>query len=367
MDRCDHQREEHDGWGAWCTSIRLQRRVTPKYARSMTMRKPSGFFTGKGGEGTWYEYAQREHNRDVQRMCDEMFTASQGTVGGLRNLLNDAPLELNARCWELYVTFVLLNQGRRLAKPGKSSSPDVCVIGLGGEKTWIECVSVKEGNNADAAVRVLAQYWECAHGSSGLYRPAFEKIILRLVENGLQAKIGKYAGYREKGGVDEEDGFVIAVNAGEIRDADLLEHGLPSIVEAVYGGVRQRGKGSFSHGVRPFVRARIGQPDERQVATTGFIDGSMPDVSAVIFSPYAIQNISLVREIHPGDEGRDLVLVHNQRARRPLPRGWLGCGREYSVDGEFIMELNYRNPEPARARSGSEGEEAGGDEETNPR
>src|SRR5688572_21562033 len=87
----------------------------------------------------------------------------------------------------------------------------------------------------------------------------------------------------------------------------------------------------------PVVSAHNGRP----VSLRAFVDGSMPHVSADIFSRLSIPNASALNDLH-GEVGRDLDLVHNPTAAHRLPRGWLGQGREYELVGDHVEIADHR-------------------------
>lgn len=66
----------------------------------------------------------------------------------------------------------------------------------------------------------------------------------------------------------------------------------------------------------------------------------------VLFSRDEIWNCD---EVHGRAPGQDFVLIHNVHAAVPLPRGWLGRGREFSPIDGVLQPDDYK---PSRQEVG---------------
>lgn len=250
------------------------------------------------------------------------------------------------RSWELRTASLLLEIGAPLV-PAKGEGPDFLITPHDGRpRTWIECVTPTHGSGPDAVIEPPLE---------GAYRPDERAVMLRYTSV-VRDKALRFAEWRAKGIVSDDDACIIAVNPGEImraafefRTSSWCEP--PWILRTLYGigdsyvtvPIREPGKPRQPHrsGIhpQPYLIKNRGEDERVQIGSRFFLeDGSAP-ISAVIFSREDILNAPEVR----GDPaGRDFLLVHNLRAAVPLAHGWLGRGEEWwPHDGE-LHRTNYR-------------------------
>jgi hypothetical protein len=274
-------------------------------------------FQKPGEPGSLYESIRTSsHPCEVatRNRVDQMWTAFRQHAD--ENFDTEFRTSTHARYWEMHLTCLLLDSRGDVVcpKPG----PDVLLIGQS-FRTWVEAVVAGPGDPekpdsvADPPAGVVFGYPE-------------GRVLLRY-RNALQAKLHKFREYEDKGVVGGSDRRVIAVSGAGIPLA-FLDHDPPDIVKAVLpfgddyatvdvdtGDVVDTG---FTY--RPEIMKSTGNP----VSTDIFLGPDYADISGVLFSATDISN-------PPPSPGEDLVFVHNPRAANPLPSGWLGLGREYSV------------------------------------
>ena len=118
------------------------------------------------------------------------------------NFPTEFKTNLAQRCWELYIGVTLLNRGYRLGSNGVGQ-PDFDVQDRETMQrlTWIEAIAVEKGTGND---RVPDTELGKACGAPT------DQILLRLA-NGLVVKHRRYLEYVEKGIVQEDEPFVIAI------------------------------------------------------------------------------------------------------------------------------------------------------------
>jgi len=235
-------------------------------------------------------------------------------------------LQTHSRYWEMYLTCMMLDQGRDIEcpKPG----PDILVHEDRG-KVWIEAVTASQGV-LESADRVP----DVEPGVAFTYPE--DQILLRY-RNAIEEKTQKFTHYVKSAIVSITDACVIAVHSGGIP-LTFIDHEVPDIVKAVLPlGLEQITRrvsdGAFINSGYQY-RSNITKSSGSKVATDIFLNPAYAAISAVLFSSANISN-------PPQAMGSDLILVHNPKAAVPLPSGWLGVGMEfsaYSADRGFELK-----------------------------
>ena len=140
----------------------------------------------------------------------------------------DFPLQfshnVHPRFWEMYLGIRLLERRFHLVqKKSTSFGPDFQIL-LDGNKLWVEATAPEVGQGKD----VVPSIYEL-DGSKPVPE---DKIILRFT-NAISEKIKKREEYINKGVIDSDDAFIIAINGRGIN-MTLFEGPLPTIVRSVY-------------------------------------------------------------------------------------------------------------------------------------
>jgi len=248
------------------------------------------------------------------------------------HFLTEIRRDFHARFWEMYLTCALR---QRAAKRGcqvtcpKSSkgSPDV-LLEFEGRRIWIEAVTVTDGDpfKPDAPV-------EANRPKPGQIPD--EQILLRYT-TAIDAKFKKLLDYRQKGIVDEKDGYVIALNAYPLTFR-WAEPEMPRFLKSIYPlGPLQfiiDKKAMKLVETRHEFRDRVAKKSGTTIPTTIFLDKRFAGISAVLHS-YA--NACMKQD----PLGLDFLIAHNPLTTQPLPLALLPSDREYTTElGEDECKL----------------------------
>jgi hypothetical protein len=283
-----------------------------------------------------------EHNRDaasrrhVHDLAEALWRRFAPLCGDA-HFRSDAKQHLHARLWEMYLACLLMDEGFTLHRP-PAEGPDILVIDDVGP-IWIEATVAEPGSGADRTERIIQQRFG---SGGGLFRPDDAGMIVRYI-HALQQKADQHGRFVGRGAISASDRYVVAINAGQIDDADL-EDELPNIVRSVYpigehyiaiplGGSGPRAAGFHQ---RPLVQAARG----RTVPTDTFVEHWFAQISGLMFSARALWNAPRL----PADE---IITVHNNGASAALPRGLFQFGREYVPEnGVLHLRDHRRHPPP---------------------
>jgi hypothetical protein len=301
------------------------------------------FFLPGPGESVYTFHRDHESRADVRARLAALWGRYQEYCGD-SHFRSDAVQHFNARVWEMYLAVALLDHGFTLARPPKDG-PDIKIVQhVPRPCVWIEATTAEPGEGDNRAERIITS--RSGRNSYG-YVLDHDKIVLRL-SNAIAKKAQQYQEYQSRGHIGEGDAYVIALNAGQIQDADMSP-GAPHIVQAVFpiGGLQfliepySDKRPEVRHAHRPAIqltkRDASGQPKEVMVSTSTFLTKQYRHVSAVMFSPYGIWNAS-------EESGRDIITVHNPEADVPLPPGFFRFGREYRLADEAVRLTDWRTP-----------------------
>ena len=235
-----------------------------------------------------------------------------------RNFASEFRIHSHERYWEMYLTCLLLEQGRPIEcpKPG----PDILVDEPSG-RIWIEAVAASRGAS-ESPDRVP----DFDYGVAFEYPE--EQILLRY-RTAIDQKHGKFDKYATDGIVASSETCVVAVHAGGTPLASSDDEEVPRIAQAVFpfGEIfvqLEATTGTVIRSGREY-RPAIAKSSGSVVSTDLFLDPQYAAISAIFFSSAGISN-------PPIAPGADIIVVHNPLATNPLERGWLGCGAEYVLE-----------------------------------
>jgi hypothetical protein len=243
-----------------------------------------------------------------------------------KNFVSEFGRHPEERFWEMYLGGRLLDgrkalrKRKQLSKAGRDEGPDFC-IQKGRRRIWIEVIAPSPGNeeNLDKVPHLFA---------SGAQEDARRQIELRIA-SALKAKADKFARYKEKGRIDDKDSCIIAISASQFA-LEAAGDGLPHPVTTVY----------------PFGEEVITiDPETSEFASLGHkYSGEIERIKKDGKKPEAIPRTAFQNGYFAGIDGLiwsrrstgnflgntdDLVFVHNQLAKRPLPKSWLDWTEEY--------------------------------------
>jgi hypothetical protein len=172
--------------------------------------------------------------------------------------------------------------------------------------------------------------------ASGADKEARRKIELRIA-SALKTRADKFARYREKGIIGPKDSCIVAIAASQFAlEADVESGaGLPLPVttafpfgdEVVTIDLETTEFASLSHKYSGEIkRAEKEGKKPAAVPRTAFQNEYFAGIDGLIWSRRSTGNFL--------GNTNDLVYVHNQLAKRPLPRRWMDWQEEYHpVDG----------------------------------
>jgi hypothetical protein len=289
----------------------------------------------------------RDHDwyGDTRALIEEQWARYQPLCSDPK-FRNKAMNEFNACTWQMYLACVLLDHGHVLERSG-DDAPDIKIRQPDGSVVWIEATTAEPGEGANAAVRVYS--WRKDNpetgSSSGLYTFDEQKQILRY-QNAISKKNKHRNEFIERKAIAPSDPYIIAINAGEIDDAEMHD-GVENIVRAVYPigqlAYAYRVRTDFTNPDEPFdheghwTRAHtpaVKTPKNVDSSTMTFADGSLPGVSALIFSARAIWNA-------PTPTGRECVTIYNATSSHQIAPYTFRFGKSYHGDGENLHRVNW--------------------------
>jgi hypothetical protein len=251
------------------------------------------------------------------------------------------------RFWEMYLGNRLL-EGRKalrkrslLPKKERDEGPDFC-IQKGRRKIWVEVIAPSPGdeNNLDKVPDLFA---------SGADKEVRRKIELR-IGSALKTKANTFARYREKGIIGPNDSCLVAIAASEFAlEADVVRGaGLPLPVSTVFPFGEEvvaidpdtAELVKLSHEYSGVIeRAKKERKKPEAVPRTAFQNEYFAGIDGLIWSHRSTGNFLCNTD--------DLVYVHNQLAKRPLPKRWLNWAEEYfPVDGGTKLRRTKRKTQP---------------------
>jgi len=234
--------------------------------------------------------------------------------------LSDAQTHFLERFWEMYLAVTFMERGLTPSRQGDAGPEFFCRHKR--QKIWLEAVAPGPGDGEDRVD-------EPEPGVA--YIVPIEKILLRFT-NALTEKRKKYLVAREKGIIEDQDCYVLAVNSRGIPHAPyggtlpffiqaFLPIGDPTlVVDRATGDV----KDSYYALRETIVKAKGAEVD-----TTAFFDPQFSFVSAVLHSGVDCVN-------RPAVLGDDFTVLHNPSATRPLDLATFSwCQQRVWADGEL--------------------------------
>jgi hypothetical protein len=239
------------------------------------------------------------------------------------HFLRDARAHFHQRFWEMYL-FCSLSERELGIRKGRREGPDF-YFDIDGRRYWVEAMAPEPGNEKNRV--------PVPHLGRADYVPV-DKILLRYT-NALLIKLRKWEAWQRKGVVKDGDGYIIAINAGLIRDADLGRE-LPYFVHAFlpfgYLSVTvDRNSLNISQPYFPYCDTMI-NGNESPVCTAPLLDSRYSPISSIIhsFSRFTDHRAAL---------GGDFAILRNPLARVPLPStSFRWCKRYRFEDNRLLVQ-----------------------------
>ncbi|WP_306260993.1 hypothetical protein [Pararhizobium sp. IMCC21322] len=283
------------------------------------------------------KFADNDYVRELLTALYEEFT-SWGIKDNIfdQDFTDGEPHHFFPRVWEMVLARHLVQLGYDVSS--KDAGPDF-LIEHNGQRIWIEAVCPSPVGLPDEWINPMRP-----DEGSRLFSVPHEAMLLRWT-SALKEKNDKLVGaknkegYLEKGIVDEDDAYIIAISACQLGMGLLTYRGIsqyPFAVEAVfpigpYEIVLDRETFSTTE-VRHQYRPAIAKPKTgAEVSTDNFLDSDYKGVSTVIGTNAGINAAC--------GAAWPLAHVHNPNARNPIPKGILeGAEEFFATDmGDFLQ------------------------------
>lgn len=238
------------------------------------------------------------------------------------------------RLWEMYLGCALLDMGLRLLPKANrpKGGPDLAVI-ADTCTIWVEATVANPGDGPDK----LLDPWDERVTEMPLNPSVVKKMVLRY-RNSIGEKHKKYHNYIKTKIIMPKDSFVIAVNGGCLpwfwRDNPCVPRVIGAVLPVGSPIVTWNTNTDEAWLSGLACRPTVSKENSAIVRTDLFLDDEYRGISAIVGS---LVNWTSMRS---GALGADFVVVHNPKARNPLPQGWLPRGREFRWDlvGHMLVE-----------------------------
>lgn len=244
------------------------------------------------------------------------------------------------RFWEMYLAARLLASRRKLRlraelpSAERDAGPDIC-IPKGRRKIWIEAIAPGPGDdkNLDKVPDLFLNV------DGGMKDVSERQIHLRLT-SALWTKLQAFEQYKKNGIIGNNDSCIVAISAAQFS-LEAAGEGLSHAVKAVY----PFGEEFIELNPRRFEVVRVGhrysehikraKEKAEPILRTAFQDERFADISGLIWSRRSTGNFL--------GQADDLVYVHNQIARKPIPRKWVRWAEEfYPIDEGKRLRMRRR-------------------------
>lgn len=226
----------------------------------------------------------------------------------------------DARFWELFLGYSLLQDGRTLLSAAErwnaDGLPDICVID-GDRRFWIEAIAPGEGaDGPDQVVRPVP-----INEGGGLIAAPERQVQLRIT-GALHTKAEAFRRYTERGRIAVDDVRLVAI--GACRFGAYASDNPPSALKAVFpiGDEYVRvNHENFEIVEAGFETSWTIERANGDIPRTAFLDDEYRQISGLIWSRAGIGNFN--RNVRP------ISIIHNPVSEVRMPKGWSAWDREY--------------------------------------
>lgn len=252
------------------------------------------------------------------------------------HFLSEVRQNFHQRTWEMYIAWVLMQEGFPINKVGDSGAE--FYLEIAGRRTWIEAIAPRPGTSPDAVPPLKTINEMIAEGQEPIAQPVPEEQILLRLTHALWEKAKKHKIDIGKKRVAESDSYVLAINGWE-SSWFRGEPRIPFIVKATlgFGGLAVPiNIASHTH-EEPYwnYRSEITRQNGQTVSTIPFLSQDYSGISGIIYSHTDIFNVDK-------PYGRELLFLQNPFATNKVsPRGFTFC-REYQptvTDGNVSLNI----------------------------
>ncbi|MDM8561207.1 hypothetical protein [Candidatus Parabeggiatoa sp. HSG14] len=277
---------------------------------------------------------------EIRDFIKQLWTQYQG-YNDKKFLSNARNEDFNGRFWEMYLTCSLLELGINVEKKSNSTGegPDI-KIKEGAKTYWIEAIAPDIGESLDVI--------QALEFKESIRDVPDNEMTLRLLEAVIRKTKDRFK-YIKKGILSEHEPYIIAINSlklGHFPDFEpprlirgVLGIGMPIVQVNLKSG--KFTDGGFSE--QKSILKRKKSQELTVIPKTFFINRDFYDgISALLYSDINPYNCT------PPffDSSKDLMgdnfyLLHNPRAKNPLPHGFIKLGKEYWVDTDRILQVKH--------------------------
>ena len=296
------------------------------------MRKPpqSFFLPGEDCDPGYLNIQRVPFVRPAKRYVERLWRTYAPYAD--RHFREDARRHFLQRYWEMYLVVALKDAGFtpiRLADEG----PEF-FIEIDGRRVWVEAIAPGGGHGPDKVP-------EFPFGEA--FNVPTEQVLLRYT-NALAEKHAKYRRDVEKGIVEPDDGYVLAINCREIPHA-RFGGVIPYVVQAFL----PFGNPAVAFDIRTGMivdkyferRESVSKLNAVKIPTTAFLDPAYAGISAIVHSAVDAANSPVVL-------GEEFLVLHNPLASRPIGTGTFSRWRQYVFESNRIRTI-----EPSHFAKGS--------------
>ncbi|AXN31998.1 hypothetical protein [Vibrio coralliilyticus] len=226
--------------------------------------------------------------------------------------------------WEMLLVNKMLEQNYFLSS--KDNGPDICTY-IDNNKVFIEAVCPNKGDGDNEVVLV---------SPNGAVQPLHEDPISLRLTSAFAQKNKAFKKYLRDGIVNDSDILIVAINAEDIPDVRIEDSYCPRIVKLAYAigdAVLTKEIKTGSEFFSYQRREQIMNANLSPVGTNLFMRPENSHISAILYSYENVFNSG------------DYYLVHNPKAKIPLPAGSIKGVREFCLvsgsNGEYLKWQDY--------------------------
>ncbi len=251
--------------------------------------------------------AKHEEQKEIKYFCESLWKKFINYAD--KHFLSEIQSNFYERYWEMYLTVTLLEWDYSIESHNRG--PDI-LIKNETRKIWIEAVASGNGSSEDSVPNVKMNTTQIVPE---------EKIILRL-RNSIESKSTVYKKYVNDLVIEDNEPFVIALNGAKLNF--MTDDDIPCIIKALlpigdyYSSFRDEALGIE-------FRDKIIKNNKAAVSTNIFLDDKYKHISAILYSNVSAHGFDK-------DLGSDFILIHNPKARNPLPMDFLENGKIVTIE-----------------------------------
>lgn len=295
----------------------------------------------------WYKVVRERNDfANIKRHIIELWNFFYTNGLSDPHFSTEFPVRLFHRWWEMEVAWLLSKKGFELKS--SSSGPDFTCI-KNGSTIYVEAVTCEPGeqDSPDFPNKLIqGPHIEGEFKVASIDLPAREGLELLRLRNSIEYKVKQYQKHKEKGLVDPQTPYVIALSPVMIPDMIADDDGIPAVVKAVYpvGQIYlsvDRKSSKVIDGGRSY-RPKIQKHNKTDIYTNIFLPSPLQDnyegISGILYSPCSFKNSLYLDAMR-----NSFVFIHNYISCNPLKHNFFGSKMDFWIednDEEYILKNN---------------------------